>query len=31
MKITVIKQANPIRKPQNYCPWMVDDYGKNEK
>ena len=31
MKITVVKQASPIRKPKNYCPWMVDDYGKDEK
>jgi len=31
MKITVVKQANPIRKPKNFCPWAVDDYGKDEK
>ena len=30
MKITVVKQPNPIRKPSNYCPWIVDDYGKTE-
>ena len=25
MKITVIKKATTTRKPQNFCPWMVDD------
>jgi hypothetical protein len=25
MKITVIKKAASTRKPQNFCPWMVDD------
>ena len=25
MKITVIKKATTTRKPQNYCPWVVDD------
>jgi hypothetical protein len=25
MKITVIKKAATTRKPQNFCPWMVDD------
>jgi len=25
MKITVIKKSNPIRKPQNYCPWVIDE------
>jgi hypothetical protein len=25
MKITVIKKAASIRKPQNFCPWVVDD------
>jgi hypothetical protein len=25
MKIKVIKKAAPIRKPQNFCPWVVDD------
>jgi hypothetical protein len=24
MKITVIKKAAPARKPNNYCPWMVE-------
>jgi hypothetical protein len=24
MKITVIKAAS-IRKPQNFCPWVVDE------
>lgn len=25
MKITVIKKSASIRKPQNFCPWVVDD------
>jgi hypothetical protein len=25
MKITVIKKASTTRKPQNYCPWLVDE------
>jgi hypothetical protein len=25
MKITVIKKAATTRKPQNFCPWAVDD------
>ena len=25
MKITVIKKAATERKPQNYCPWVVDE------
>jgi hypothetical protein len=25
MKITVINKAKSIRKPQNFCPWVVDD------
>jgi hypothetical protein len=25
MKITVIKKASAERKPQNFCPWMIDD------
>ena len=31
MKITVIKKAAATRKPQNFCPWVIDDNGKNEK
>ncbi len=27
MKITVIKKAAPTRKPQNFCPWVVDDFS----
>ena len=27
MKITVIKKAASTRKPQNFCPWVVDDSG----
>jgi hypothetical protein len=25
MKITVIKKAATTRKPQNFCPWAVDE------
>lgn len=25
MKITVVKQKNPTRKPLNICPWQIDD------
>ena len=25
MKITVIKKATATRKPQNFCPWMIDE------
>jgi hypothetical protein len=25
MKLTVIKAATTKRKPQNYCPWMLED------
>ena len=25
MKITVIKKATTTRKPQNFCPWIVDE------
>ncbi len=31
MKITVVKKADTVRKPQNFCPWVIDDNGKNEK
>jgi hypothetical protein len=31
MKITVIKKATQTRKPQNYCPWLVDDNGSPSK
>jgi hypothetical protein len=27
MKITVIKKAATTRKPQNFCPWIVEDDG----
>lgn len=27
MKITVIKKAAPAAKPQNTCPWFIDDDG----
>jgi hypothetical protein len=28
MKITVIKKAITTKKPSNYCPWVMDDFGK---
>jgi len=31
MKITVIKKAATTRKPQNFCPWVVDDGGAPSK
>ena len=32
MKITVIKKATTTRKPQNFCPWIVeDDAPKGDK
>ena len=31
MKITVIKKAATTRKPQNFCPWMIDDNGSPSK
>ena len=31
MKITIVKKADTVRKPQNFCPWIIDDGGKNEK
>jgi hypothetical protein len=27
MKITVIQKAATERKPQNFCPWAVDDWS----
>jgi hypothetical protein len=25
MKITVINNAKSTRKPQNFCPWLIDE------
>ena len=25
MKINVIKKAATTRKPQNYCPWVIEE------
>ena len=25
MKIIVVKKATTTRKPQNYCPWVVEE------
>ena len=27
MKITVVTKKKPVRKPTNYCPWVIDDIG----
>jgi hypothetical protein len=31
MKITVIKKADTKRKPQNFCPWVIDDFSPVDK
>ncbi len=31
MKINVVKKGTPQRKPQNYCPWYVEDNGSTTK
>jgi hypothetical protein len=31
MKITVVKKASATRKPQNFCPWAIDDGGAPQK
>lgn len=31
MKITVIKKATSTRKPQNFCPWVVEDGAPQDK
>ncbi len=30
MKITVIKKATTTRKPQNFCPWIVDEFTEKK-
>jgi hypothetical protein len=30
MKITVIKKATTTRKPQNFCPWIVDELSEKK-
>ena len=30
MKITVIKKAATTRKPQNFCPWVVDEAPRTD-
>jgi hypothetical protein len=30
MKITVIKKATTARKPQNFCPWISDDFTEKK-
>ena len=27
MKITVIKKAATSKKPQNFCPWVIEEYS----
>jgi hypothetical protein len=27
MKVHVIKKAAITRKPQNFCPWMIDEFA----
>lgn len=31
MKITVIKKATQTGKPQNFCPWMIEEMGTADK
>jgi hypothetical protein len=31
MKITVVKKAATVRKPQNFCPWISDSDGTQDK
>jgi len=31
MKINVIKQAATTKKPQNYCPWVIEDGAPQDK
>lgn len=30
MKITVIKKAATTRKPQNYCPWAIEEVAEKK-
>lgn len=25
MKITIVSKKQPVRKPQNFCPWLSDE------
>jgi len=31
MKITIVKKATTTRKPQNYCPWVVEEGAPQDK
>lgn len=31
MKINVIKKASSTKKPQNYCPWVIEDGAPQDK
>ena len=30
MKITVINKAVTVKKPSNYCPWMMDQFTEKK-
>ena len=30
MKITVIKKATTTKKPNNFCPWIMDDLAEKK-
>jgi hypothetical protein len=30
MKITVVKKASTVRKPQNFCPWVSDEATRDK-
>lgn len=30
MKITVIKKATTTKKPNNFCPWVLDDLAEKK-
>jgi hypothetical protein len=31
MKVTIVKKATTTRKPQNFCPWVVEEGAPQEK
>lgn len=31
MKITVIAKAQSSKKPQNFCPWFIDEAPRNSE
>lgn len=30
MKITIVQKATTNRKPQNFCPWAVDEVAEKK-